>query len=192
MGIRVLLLLVVTVCAGIAQADIYRYVDADGAVQFTNVPPDSRYKIYMKEKKKKPDPVAQTLASELRYYDDAARSRYSRHIHEAAVTGWAALIRGDSAESGYNPRARKGGRWTDATDAGNCKALWRKNRLIRTNIRRALPARSGTLFNNDLHAVAAYNAGDRDEARQPHSAVQRNHDRHCRGDELLQEYRTTS
>ena len=84
MRTRFLLLLVSAVSAGIAHADIYRYVDSDGAVQFTNVPPDSRYKVYLKEKKTKPDPVAQTLASEIRYYDEGARSRYSRHIYAAA------------------------------------------------------------------------------------------------------------
>jgi hypothetical protein len=46
-----LLLLLWAISAGIAQADIYRYVDADGTVHFTNVPQDSRFKIYLKEKK---------------------------------------------------------------------------------------------------------------------------------------------
>src|SRR5258708_626032 len=98
--------LVLAVSAGIAQADIYRYVDADGAVQFTNVPPDSRYKIYLKEKRQIPDPVAQTLASELRYYDDEARLRYSRHIFEAArLTKLNAALSHAmiSADSGYYP-----------------------------------------------------------------------------------------
>ena len=61
-----LLLLLGAVSAGIAHADIFRYVDADGAVHFTNVPQDSRFKVYLKEKRTS-DPVAETLASEIRH-----------------------------------------------------------------------------------------------------------------------------
>jgi soluble lytic murein transglycosylase-like protein len=109
MRTRVFLLLVLSVSAGIAQADIYRHVDAEGVVQFTNVPPDSRYKVYLKEKRKKPDPIAQTLASELRYYDDEARLRYARHIYDAArlTKLEPALIHAViSAESRWRARAR--------------------------------------------------------------------------------------
>ena len=161
--------LVLAVSAGIAQADVYRYVDAEGAVLFTNVPPDSRYKIYLKEKRQIPDPVAQTLASELRYYDEEARSRYSRHIFEAArlTRLEPALIHAViSAESGYNPfaRSRKGAVGLMQLMPDTAKRYGVKNRLdpaqsihggaryLRDLIR---------LFNNDLQlAVAAYNAGE--------------------------------
>jgi soluble lytic murein transglycosylase-like protein len=161
--------LVLAVSAGIAQADVYRYVDAEGAVLFTNVPPDSRYKIYLKEKRQIPDPVAQTLASELRYYDEEARSRYSRHIFEAArlTKLEPALIHAViSAESGYNPfaRSRKGAAGLMQLMPETAKRYGVKNRLdpaqsihggaryLRDLIR---------LFNNDLQlAVAAYNAGE--------------------------------
>jgi len=163
------LVLVVAVSARIAQADVYRYVDADGAVLFTNVPPDSRYKVYLKEKREKPDPVAQTLASELRYYDEEARSRYSRHIFEAArlTRLEPALIHAViSAESGYNPfaRSRKGAAGLMQLMPDTAKRYGVKNRLdpaqsihggaryLRDLIR---------LFKNDLQlAVAAYNAGE--------------------------------
>ncbi len=163
------LVLVVAVSARIAQADVYRYVDADGAVLFTNVPPDSRYKVYLKEKREKPDPVAQTLASELRYYDEEARSRYSRHIFEAArlTRLEPALIHAViSAESGYNPfaRSRKGAAGLMQLMPEIAKRYGVKNRLdpaqnihggaryLRDLIR---------LFKNDLQlAVAAYNAGE--------------------------------
>jgi len=160
---------VLAVSAGIAQADIYRFVDADGAVQFTNVPPDSRYKVYLKEKRQMPDPVAQTLASELRYYDEEARSRYSWHIFEAArlTRLEPALIHAViSAESGYNPlaRSRKGAAGLMQLMPEIAKRYGVKNRLdpaqnihggaryLRDLIR---------LFKNDLQlAVAAYNAGE--------------------------------
>jgi len=163
------LVLVLAVSARIAQADVYRYVDADGAVLFTNVPPDSRYKVYLKEKREKPDPVAQTLASELRYYDEEARSRYSRHIFEAArlTRLEPALIHAViSAESGYNPfaRSRKGAAGLMQLMPEIAKRYGVKNRLdpaqnihggaryLRDLIR---------LFHNDLQlAVAAYNAGE--------------------------------
>jgi soluble lytic murein transglycosylase-like protein len=163
------LVLVLAVSARIAQADVYRYVDADGAVLFTNVPPDSRYKVYLKEKREKPDPVAQTLASELRYYDEEARSRYSRHIFEAArlTRLEPALIHAViSAESGYNPfaRSRKGAAGLMQLMPEIAKRYGVKNRLdpaqnihggaryLRDLIR---------LFKNDLQlAVAAYNAGE--------------------------------
>ena len=162
-------LVVLAVFAGIAQADVYRYVDADGAVLFTNVPPDSRYKVYLKEKRTKPDPVAQTLASEIRYYDEGARSRYSRHIYAAArLTNLEpALIHAViSAESGYNPLAlsHKGAAGLMQLMPATAKRYGVKNRLdpvqsihggaryLRDLVR---------MFNNDLQlAVAAYNAGE--------------------------------
>lgn len=169
MRTRVFLLLVSAICAGIAQADIYRHVDADGVVQFTNVPPDSRYKVYLKEKKKKPDPITQTLASELRYYDDEARLRYARHIYDAArlTKLEPALIHAViSAESGYNPlaRSRKGAAGLMQLMPDTAKRYGVKNRLdpaqnihggaryLRDLVR---------MFNNDVQlAVAAYNAGE--------------------------------
>ena len=169
MTTRFFLFLVLAVCAGIAHADIYRYVDAEGVVQFTNVPPDSRYKVYLKEKRKKPDPIAQTLASELRYYDDEARSRYARHIYDAArlTKLEPALIHAViSAESGYNPlaRSRKGAAGLMQLMPDTAKRYGVKNRLdpaqnihggaryLRDLVR---------MFNNDVQlAVAAYNAGE--------------------------------
>jgi soluble lytic murein transglycosylase-like protein len=169
MRIRFFFLLVLAVSAGIARADIYRYVDANGAVQFTNVPPDSRYKVYLKEKRQKPDPVAQTLTAELRYYDNKARSRYDRYIHEAArLTKLepALLHAVISAESGYNPLARshKGAAGLMQLMPETAKRYGVRNRLD--------PAQSihggarylrdlVRMFNNDLQlAVAAYNAGE--------------------------------
>jgi soluble lytic murein transglycosylase-like protein len=162
-------LLVLAVSAGIAQADVYRYVDADGAVLFTNVPLDSRYKVYLKDNTKKPDPIAQTLASELRYYDDAARTRYARHIYEAArlTKLEPALIHAViSAESGYNPLAlsRKGAAGLMQLMPETAKRYGVKNRLdpVQSIHGGARYLRDLVhMFNNDLQlAVAAYNAGE--------------------------------
>ena len=168
MKISLLLLLLGAVSAGIAHADIFRYVDADGAVHFTNVPQDSRYKVYLKEKRA-PDPVAETLAGEIRHYDEKARARYAKTIQDAAKATRleAALIHAViSAESGYNPFARspKGAAGLMQLMPETAKRYGVKNRLdpvqnisggaryLRDLIR---------MFNNDVQlAVAAYNAGE--------------------------------
>ncbi len=168
MKIRLLLLLVSALSAGIAHADIYRYIDADGTVHFTNVPQDSRFKVYLKEKRK-PDPVTDTLSSEIRYYDEKERARYAKPIQDAARATRLepALIHAViSAESGYNPfaRSRKGAAGLMQLMPETARRYGVKNRLdpaqnisggaryLRDLIR---------MFNNDLQlAVAAYNAGE--------------------------------
>ncbi|HEX7810927.1 MAG TPA: lytic transglycosylase domain-containing protein [Burkholderiales bacterium] len=168
MKIRLLLVLVSALSAGIAHADIFRYVDADGAVHFTNVPNDSRYKVYLKEKRK-PDPVTDTLASEIRHYDPKERARYAKHIQDAAKVNKLepALIHAViAAESGYNPFARssKGAAGLMQLMPATAKRYGVTNRLdpaqniqggsryLRDLVR---------MFNNDLQlAVAAYNAGE--------------------------------
>jgi soluble lytic murein transglycosylase-like protein len=168
MKIRLLLVLVSAVSAGIAHADIYRYVDADGNVHFTNVPQDSRFKVYLKEKKQA-DPVTETLAGEIRYYAAKDRARYAKPIQDAARATRldAALIHAViSAESGYNPFARspKGAAGLMQLMPETAKRYGVKNRLdpvqnisggaryLRDLVR---------MFNNDVQlAVAAYNAGE--------------------------------
>ena len=168
MRIHLILLLVSALSAGIAHADIFRYVDADGTVHFTNVPNDSRYKVYLKEKKR-PNPVTDTLASEIRHYDPKDRARYAKHIQDAARINKLepALIHAViSAESGYNPFARsaKGAAGLMQLMPATAKRYGVTNRLdpaqniqggaryLRDLVR---------MFNNDLHlAVAAYNAGE--------------------------------
>ncbi len=168
MDIRLLLILVPALYAGIAHADIYRYVDADGTVHFTNVPQDSRFKVYLKEKRKI-DPVTETLAGEIRNYDEKQRARYARHIQNAAkVTRLdAALIHAViAAESGYNPfaRSRKGAVGLMQLMPETARRYGVTNRLdpaqnisggaryLRDLVR---------MFNNDVQlAVAAYNAGE--------------------------------
>jgi soluble lytic murein transglycosylase-like protein len=168
MKTRSILLLASAFSAGIAHADIYRYVDSEGAVHFTNVPQDSRFKVYLKEKRK-PDPVTETLGSEIRYYDAKERARYAKPIQDAARATRLepALIHAViAAESGYNPfaRSRRGAAGLMQLMPETAKRYGVKNRLdpaqnisggaryLRDLIR---------MFNNDVQlAVAAYNAGE--------------------------------
>ena len=48
----VCLVLLVAVCPGTAGADIYRYIDADGVVHFTNTPTTQGYTLFLKVKER--------------------------------------------------------------------------------------------------------------------------------------------
>jgi len=168
MKIQLLLLLVPAISAGIAHADIYRYVDADGTVHFTNVPQDSRFKVYLKERKT-PDAVTDTLSSEIRHYDEKERARYAKPIREAARATRLepALIHAViSAESGYNPFARspKGAAGLMQLMPETARRYGVTNRLDPTqNISGGARYLRDLIrmFNNDIQlAVAAYNAGE--------------------------------
>ncbi|MEX0960063.1 MAG: lytic transglycosylase domain-containing protein [Burkholderiales bacterium] len=149
-------------------ADIYRHVDADGVVHYTNVPPDSRFKVH-RQVGEKPSAVAATLASEVRYFTARDRKRYDRHIRAAARAHRLepALIHAIiSAESAYNPfaRSRKG-----ATGLMQLMPETAKRYGVKNLLDPAQNIRGGArylrdlmdLFDNDLQlALAAYNAGE--------------------------------
>ena len=42
---------------GPADADIYRYVDAEGVVHFSNTPPDGKFELYLREGRQAPRPL---------------------------------------------------------------------------------------------------------------------------------------
>jgi soluble lytic murein transglycosylase len=136
-----------------AKADIYKYVDANGVVHFTNTPTSSQYNLYLKER-----------SSGSSSGDGSIRAIISRHaanfrLEEALVR---AVIK---AESGYNPRAvsKKGAQ-------GLMQLMPETARLLK--VRDPLDAeeniRGGSRylrlmldeFNGNLDlALAAYNAG---------------------------------
>jgi soluble lytic murein transglycosylase len=89
LGLILLLLLPLS-----ARADIYKYVDANGVIHFTNTPTSNQYNLYLKER----SPRSSSVDS------SAIRAIISRHaatfrLEEALVR---AVIK---AESGFNPRA---------------------------------------------------------------------------------------
>jgi soluble lytic murein transglycosylase-like protein len=168
MSLRFVFFLILAMSAAIAHADIFRYVDADGVVHFTNVPQDSRYKIYLKEKRTA-DPVADTLAAGTRQYNAKDRARYAKPIQDAARATRldAALIHAViSAESGYNPLAR-----SRAGAAGLMQLMpeTAKRYGVTNRLDPAQNISGGArylrdliqMFNNDMQlALAAYNAGE--------------------------------
>jgi soluble lytic murein transglycosylase-like protein len=150
------------------RADIYRYVDANGTVHFTNVPPDARYTLYIATAKE-PSELSNTLAYRARPYATSDRKKYHADIVAAAREYQLdpALIHAViSAESGYNALARspKGARGLMQLMPATAERYGVNNPLDpKQNIYggaaylRDLLA----LFGNDLKlAIAAYNAGE--------------------------------
>jgi soluble lytic murein transglycosylase len=88
LGLILLLLLPLS-----ARADIYKYVDANGVIHFTNTPTSSRYNLYLKER----SPGSSSGDSSFRAI--ISRQAATFRLDEALVR---AVIK---AESGYNPRA---------------------------------------------------------------------------------------
>jgi soluble lytic murein transglycosylase-like protein len=154
---------------GCAHADIFRYVDESGTVHFTNVPPDSRYKLYIATAKA-PGAVAETLAGAgYRAMPKAGRKRFHQHVLAAARAYGLepALIHAViSAESGYNHLARspKGARGLMQLMPDTARRYGVTNPLDpEQNIHGGAAYLKDLLelFGDDMQlAIAAYNAGE--------------------------------
>lgn len=153
--------------ASAAAADIFRYVDRNGDVHYTNVPDNSRYKIHRRVDDT--NPITSTLAKEIRHYGPGVRKRYEKDILAAAKESNVdpALIHAViSAESGYNPfaRSRQGATGLMQLMPETARRFGARNRLdpgqnIRAGVRYLRMLMD--LFDNDLELVlAAYNAGE--------------------------------
>jgi len=135
-----------------AFADIYRYVDAQGKVHFTDTPTHGRYDMYMKEE-------APVKASNRSYLDIIRRHATSYQLEEALVK---AVIK---VESDYQPRvvSRKGAQGLMQLIPQTAKDLKVSNPFDPyENIRGGSEylRMMLDLFNNDVElALAAYNSG---------------------------------
>ena len=172
-GARPLLKLLVAAMLGVpavaAQADIYRYVDENGKVTFTNIPStDKRYKLYLSTEKE-PDAVSRTIEYQYRPFPKANRKRYDAHVMAAArqFALEPALIHAViSAESGYNHLARspKGAKGLMQLMPATAERYGVDNPLDpKQNIYggSAYLRDLLTMFGNDMKlAIAAYNAGE--------------------------------
>ena len=153
---------------GICRADIYRFVDKDGTVHFTNVPQDARYQLYIATQKE-PDPVTAAFNDASAPYPKTDRKKFDPHVIEAARVYQLepALIHAViAAESGYNPLARspKGARGLMQLMPDTARRYGVDNPLDpRQNIHGGAAYLRDllTLFGNDMNlAIAAYNAGE--------------------------------
>jgi soluble lytic murein transglycosylase-like protein len=142
------------VCAGPTAADIYRYVDEDGVVHFSNVPTHYRFRLY----------ISETKLDYKSYFD-----RYDSIINQAALKHGVdsslvkAVIR---AESDFNRYAisKKGAEGLMQLMPDTAKDLAVRNPYDpRENIHAGVRylKRQMKNFQNDVAlALAAYNAGE--------------------------------
>lgn len=148
-------LFLLLVLAQAAWADIYKYVDANGVVHFTNTPTSGQFKLYLKERRS--PPIRSVSAG-------AIAPIISRHA--AAFRLEEALVRAViKAESDYNPSAvsKKGAQGLMQLMPDTARLMQVGNPLdVDENIRGGSRYLRLMLdeFNNDLDlALAAYNAG---------------------------------
>ena len=148
-----------------SSAGIYRYVDENGVIHFTNCPRDPKFKLYFRETSEDPTLNLQKASygsiRDTKAYDHLIAEYAQRYQVEFALIK--AIIR---AESGFNPNAisRKGAK-------GLMQLM--PETALRMNVSNVHNPRDNidggvryfryllSLFNNDLRlSLAAYNAGE--------------------------------
>ena len=148
-----------------SEAGIYRYIDENGVIHFTNCPGDPKFQLYIRESKEDVgiEPPASTPAVSVdpKNFDSLISEFAKKYAVDFALIK--AMIR---AESGFNPRAisRKGAK-------GLMQLM--PETALRMNVSNAFNPKENieggvryfkyllSLFNNDLRlSLAAYNAGE--------------------------------
>lgn len=145
------------------KADIYRYVDEEGIVHFTDAPTDTRFKVFMRDLKKDKElrtklKIASTVnPAEFEQLIKNCSQKYGVNINLVK-----AVIQ---AESGYNPNAvsKKGASGLMQLMPGTAKSLKVADRFNpKDNVEGGVKYLRFLLdtFRGDVSlAVAAYNAG---------------------------------
>ena len=159
-------ILLLALCSGLSQADIYRSLDSH-TPKYTNLlPTEGRWELYLKEK---PTPIREEPAYDRRRFKVDSRSRYASQIETAAIANnvEAALIRAViSVESAFNPSVV-----SKAGAVGLMQLMPETARRYNVTDSRdpEQNIHGGTqylhdllrMFNYDLHlTIAAYNAGE--------------------------------
>lgn len=150
-------------------ADIYAYTEENGVINFSNIPSEEPYKLYMRTPAVAADPSSIVNSSESKHAHMVKHKRFELYVQEAAQTFQveAALLHAIiTAESNYNAGAlsRKGAIGLMQLMPGTAKQYgvsdpYDPNQNIQGGAQ-YLKYLMG-LFNNDLQLVlAAYNAGE--------------------------------
>ena len=162
-----LLLFTIILCAAIpprsVRADIYRYVDDDDIVHFTDAPTDKRFKIFMRDFKKDKE-----LRTKLKFASSVNPAEFEQLIKSCSEKYGVnpSLVKAViHAESGYNPNAvsSKGASGLMQLMPGTAKSLKVADRFNpKDNVEGGVKYLRFLLdtFRGDVSlAVAAYNAG---------------------------------
>jgi hypothetical protein len=153
--LRIFLIISVVLCPTIIRADIYRYVDPDGIVHFTNTPGDSKGDLYLREAPKGPPP-GKGNEWMMEYAE-----RYSRanNLSPALVK---AIIKAESNGQRYaiSPKGAQGMMQLMPFTARrmNVSDPFDPIENIEGGVK-YIKELLGTFGGNLIHAVAAYNAG---------------------------------
>jgi soluble lytic murein transglycosylase-like protein len=157
------LLLCALMASGSARADIYRYVDEDDIVHFTDAPTDKRFKIFMRDLKKDKE-----LRTKIRYASTVNPAEFEQLIKTCSDKYGVnpCLVKAViHAESGYNPNAvsSKGAGGLMQLMPATAKSLKVADRFNpKDNVEGGVKYLRFLLdtFRGDVSlAVAAYNAG---------------------------------
>ena len=148
-----------------SSAGIYRYVDENGVIHFTNCPRDPKFKLYIRESRE--DVGDENGSSSASYVKDSNQydsliTEFSRK-YQVEFALIKAIIR---AESGFNPLAvsKKGAKglmqlMPETAQRVNVSNIFNPKENIEGGVRHFKYLLS--LFNDDLRlSLAAYNAGE--------------------------------
>ena len=91
----ILLGLIISIIGQAVYSDIFRYIDDNGVMHFTNVPTSSKYRIYLRDR-----PSGQVAAAVSRKYDQLIAE--ASQFHGVSMPLVKAVIK---AESNFNPNA---------------------------------------------------------------------------------------
>ena len=156
-------LVYVLAIASYARADIYRYVDEDDIVHFTDAPTDKRFKIFLRDLKRDKE-----LRTKLKYASSVNPAEFEQLIKSCSAKYGvnSSLIKAViHAESGYNPNAvsSKGASGLMQLMPATAKSLKVADRFNpKDNVEGGVKYLRFLLdtFRGDVSlAVAAYNAG---------------------------------